>query len=406
MTELLPYEEMFSRLNIGVILFGWDRRVVMVNPAICALTGFPEEKLVGSDFISLLTGDPAKHAEFTRKLDSFYQKDLGLNFDFSFINSNGGEEHVSIRGALIGEGERSGALLEFHRITELKAYEQIIEDSHDSVMRATVDLDAALHKIEEQKQQLQEMNSAIMKEIDMAVKVQKAMVPKRFPSGDRYAVYARTDPASDLNGDFFDFFYLDDRHIGILIADVCGHGVPSALIMTMARAFFEYFTKKFIGAAELMDKVNSEMVTALGRSGFYLTSLVAILDCETLELQSAAAGQGLAYHYCAASQEIREIAANEDGSYYLGCFKYAEYSRHTLQLQAGDRVVFCTDGFAEARNSAGEFFERQGVFDLIQRGAALDGAAFIDDVYQRINSFSEGAEERDDRTMIVLDILS
>jgi hypothetical protein len=208
----------------------------------------------------------------------------------------------------------------------------------------------AAHRTLTKEEHLLEIN----KELQIATKIQSSILPREIPRLPGLEIVARYVPMGAVAGDFYDFLVVDDRQIGVLVADVTGHGVPAALIASMLKVAF---------AAQLADAQDPARVLAgINRAlcgkfeEHFVTAAYVFLDLEKSVLHYAGAGHPPILvtprtNRISVAIESREIEAN---GLMLGLFPDAEYSAIEVPLGAGDRVLLYTDGILEAMNTAHE----------------------------------------------------
>jgi serine phosphatase RsbU (regulator of sigma subunit) len=290
-------------------------------------------------------------------------------------------------------------------ITKKKEFEKVIESTYDNIMQSTIDLDAALKKIKEQRRVLEEYKSKMEQELTVAKSVQKTIIPKEFLSNENVRVWGVSIPNTELGGDYFDFFYPDDSKMGILIADVSGHGVPSALITTMIKVYFERYAKEFVEPERVFSLINNEVTKTLQETGFYFTAFYSILDLDTMIINSTCAGHDFAICYDPKRDRIYELGKTDKGT-IIGTFEEAEYDSTMFQLEKGYKIIYFTDGITEARNKQGDFFGIEQVITMFKKEKDLSPKEFIEKLIKDLDEYSEGSTSKDDRTVIVLEILN
>jgi len=208
-------------------------------------------------------------------------------------------------------------------------------------------------------------------------------------------------PTDELGGDYFDWFQVDEDRLGLLIADVSGHGVPSSLITTMVKSSFEYHTKRHPDPATVLAEVNGDLTAIIADTGFYLTALYGVLHLPTREFRVALAGHDSAY--CLSQGRLRRLGGDGEGT-ILGVFPEAKYSSTVYHLEVGSKVLACTDGIVEARSSSGEFYgpERLEAFLLTQTGKTSQQT--VEALVAQTDAFFGTTVPNDDRTLLVFDL--
>lgn len=239
----------------------------------------------------------------------------------------------------------------------------------------------------------------ISTELNVATSIQAGMLPALYPKfagRDDFEVCAVMDPAKEVGGDFYDFFFIDPTHLAIVVADVSGKGVPAALFMVIAKTLIKNRTLLGGTPGEILTDVNSQLVES-NESGLFVTAYLAILDLETGELLSANAGHE------------HPALRRADGSYELIVSRHnialcamdgIEYRTNSSTLAEGDSVFLYTDGVTEATDSETELFGDERLMSALNKNPAASPDEVVNNVRQAINEFVGEAEQFDDITML------
>jgi phosphoserine phosphatase RsbU/P len=242
---------------------------------------------------------------------------------------------------------------------------------------------------------------AINKELDIARQIQSSILPREIPRLAGLEIAARHLSMSAVAGDFYDFLIVDEKRIGVLIADVTGHGVPAALIASMLKVAF--------GAQDAHAGAPARVLAGLNRAlcgkfdDHFVTAAYVFVDMDAGVLRYAGAGHPPLMLISRATGKAREI---EENGLMLGLFPEAEYTAIEIPLTAGDRYLLCTDGVLEASNASREEFGRSGSKQFMESNSALGVKPFSDKLIDTVSRWSghlkDGAQE-DDITLVVLD---
>jgi phosphoserine phosphatase RsbU/P len=205
---------------------------------------------------------------------------------------------------------------------------------------------------------------------------------------------------SAVAGDFYDFLVLDDKHIGILVADVTGHGVPAALIASMLKVAF---AEQFHNAADPV-----RVLTGLNRAlcgkfeEHFVTAAYVFIDLDRNVMRYAGAGHPPLMLASPSTATARQI---EENGLMLGMFPEASYSAIEIRLQADDRCLLYTDGAFEATNPALEEFGKPRLEQFLKANADLPAdrltTAILDEI-SRWAGHTAGRSRDDDITLLVL----
>ena len=241
--------------------------------------------------------------------------------------------------------------------------------------------------------------AAVAAELATARRIQQSILPQSLPSVHELSLAARYVPMSELAGDFYDFIPLNASRIGMLVADVSGHGVPAALIASMVKVAVSAQSHHAGEPSRLLEAVNH---TFLGRfDGSFITAFYAVIDTAAGAVTYSSAGHPPAF-VVRASQRIESLPT---GGLMLG-FMDAPYPQDTAAFAPGDRLVLYTDGLIEAAAPhSGEFFGDRELPRALREGISLDTNAFADMLLRRAKDWtvSNGGTIGDDLTLLVAD---
>jgi len=239
-------------------------------------------------------------------------------------------------------------------------------------------------------QQLKE----IQKELEVARRIQSSILPIEFPAFTNFRVAARYVPVTSVAGDFYDYIAVDDHQVGLLIADVSGHGVPAALIASMVKLAAASQRAVAADPCRFMTGMNSAL---LGNTqNQFVTAAYVHLNAESGELRySAAAHPPLLLVRNGSVMPIKE------NGLMLAVFSSASYSTGVYKLQAGDRIVMYTDGLTEASNAAGDFFGQDSLCDLLTKTRQLSPSVAADLIISSVRQWS--GKQDDDMTILICD---
>jgi serine phosphatase RsbU (regulator of sigma subunit)/anti-sigma regulatory factor (Ser/Thr protein kinase) len=232
-------------------------------------------------------------------------------------------------------------------------------------------------------------------ELRVARLIQQTLLPKELPALPGWEIAAYYQPARAVGGDFYDFIYLPDGRLGLVVGDVTDKGVPAALVMATTRAILRGAAAQTDSPGQVLERANELLVPDIPRNMF-VTCLVAILDPATGHLRYANAGHDLPYRrYASGAVELRATGMP------LGLMPGMTYDENETTLEAGDSVVFYSDGLVEAHDPGRQLFGFPRLEALVAGHAG--GAALIDYLLGQLASFT-GAdwEQEDDVTLVTL----
>ena len=242
---------------------------------------------------------------------------------------------------------------------------------------------------------------AINSELEMARQIQLSILPRQTPQLPGLAIEARYLPMSSVAGDFYDFLVIDEKHLGILIADVSGHGLPSALIASMLQTAFAAQGPNASDPARVLSGLNKAL-SGKFRSD-YVTAAYLFVDMEKCTVDYGGAAHPPLLRWRSETGSTAECVQN---GLMLGPFPDPPYSATTFSLNDGDRIVLITDGIIEATDSAGNDFGMERLRQIVDSNHALPVNRFADAVLGELARWSEeaiGARQSDDITLLAID---
>jgi phosphoserine phosphatase RsbU/P len=239
------------------------------------------------------------------------------------------------------------------------------------------------------------------KELEIARQIQGSTLPREVPRISGLEIAARYVPMSAVAGDFYDFLAVDEHRVGILVADVTGHGVPAALIASMLKVAFAGQAGHADDPARVLTGLNRALCGKFEEH--FVTAIYVFVD-----LASGRIRYGGAAHpplLMASHANGEEAHAAQENGLMLGLFPEAVYESAEIQLREGDRCLLYTDGLFEAMNAAQEEFGKARVSEFLQRHSRLPAAQLATELLQEVARWSghaAGRRQEDDITLLVL----
>jgi sigma-B regulation protein RsbU (phosphoserine phosphatase) len=236
----------------------------------------------------------------------------------------------------------------------------------------------------------------IQKELELARGIQLSLLPPPFPVSTSFRVAARYVPMTSVAGDLYDFLVAGDRQAGLLIVDVSGHGVPAALIASMAKMAATSQRANAAHPALLLAGMNAAMCG--NTQGQFATAAYLYLDADARELRYAAAGHPAML--VLRNGIVTEVAEN---GLLLAATDGATYSEKTLPLETGDRLLLYTDGLTEARNDQGKLFGEEALIAVLRETAGQTPDEVADRMIASAQAWA--SLQDDDLTVLVCDFV-
>ena len=238
-------------------------------------------------------------------------------------------------------------------------------------------------------------------ELNIATRIQADMLPRifpAFPGRNEFDIYASMMPAKEVGGDFYDFFLIDNDHLGLVMADVSGKGVPAALFMVIAKTLIKNRAQMGGGPGEILQYVNDQLCEG-NDAEFFVTVWFAILEIST--------GKGLA----ANAGHEHPVLYRKGEKYELVIYRHSpavatmegmKFREHGFELHPGDSLFVYTDGVAEATNKDNELYGAERLVNVLNRNIDDQPFDLLPKVKEDIDEFVGDAPQFDDITMMNL----
>lgn len=282
---------------------------------------------------------------------------------------------------------------------DVGAVDYIHKPFSPAVVKARVQTHLLLRAI---RQQLARQLLAIQKELETARQIQQSILPESVPHVAALEVAARYVPMAAVAGDFYDFIVLDNKHIGILVADVSGHGMPAALIASMLKIALAAQRECAADPARVLNGLNQSLCGKFQHH--YVTAAYAFVDTEKRTLTYAGAGHPPLLLWGGNSTGVRDISEN---GLFLGRFDFATYSSVEVPIAPGDWGLLYTDGISETVNAADVEFGAQRFREFLagERNTSADQLAdrLLEELWHW-SAHREGEDLNDDITMVAIHI--
>jgi len=246
--------------------------------------------------------------------------------------------------------------------------------------------------------------SILKEELTIAQKIQESIIPLKEPEVRGVSIKARYVPMAMVGGDFFDFYHDTGQDVlGVIIADVTGHGVPAALIASMLKAAFSLSREISRNPAHMLENLNSFLYNHI--SSRFVTACYAFFDIKRKILTISTAAHWPVYLLRRHDGTLQELRTRGT---LMGLQKETQYHEIEHRLMAGDRILFITDGIIEERNNEKEIFGEQRLRKFVYTTADMETAAIPDELLSTLKTWAghsdDGAFE-DDISIVVVDVL-
>ena len=243
----------------------------------------------------------------------------------------------------------------------------------------------------------------VARDMEIAANIQKSLLPAHPPQIEGVELAGRCIPAKNVGGDYFDYFLMDDDKLGILIADVSGHNVGSALVMAMTRQALRFESVHQTSVAEVLAATNRAMYADLSNAGLLITTFYASYGLAMRVLAWANGGHNPPLLWRAREQDVLWLDA--DGM-LVGILHDVEYEERQMTLDPGDILLLYTDGITEARNEAGEMYGEDRLSQLVRANAHLSAQELLDRIYETVREWGRNVVQYDDVTAVVMKVVA
>lgn len=241
----------------------------------------------------------------------------------------------------------------------------------------------------------------IESELRIARDIQMGILPKLFPAfpdRDEFEVFASIEPAKEVGGDLYDFFFVDDKHFCFLVGDVSGKGVPAAFFMAVTKTLLKVVSERGLDPGEVLTKVNADLA-ADNESCMFVTLFMAVINIETGETRYANAGHNPPI-FMPTNGKPEWIPPLGDP--VAGIMDTMVYTTKSMKMNPGDIIFIYTDGVTEAMNPKHELYSEDRLMDLIVKQTDPKAPSLVKTIDDSIKVFAEGAEQSDDITMLAM----
>ena len=376
------FRKIFDHSNDAIFVIDPPQdKIVDVNSKACQMLGYSRQRLVS---MSISEIHPNEMPELQAFAKSVSENGHGWTSELTCLTSTGRFLPAEISALLIDLSGTSYMIALVRDISERKRAEEA----------------------------LRRANQRMKNELLAAAKIQQALLPKVSPNIAGVNFTWALQPCDELAGDILNVFLLDDKHVGLYLADVSGHGVPAALLSTtlnrvlsplpgnsMPRERVQGSGYRVSSPAEVATQLNEEFPMDPATRQ-YFTVLYGILNWETLEFRYVPAGHpGPVYLSSAAGPVILEAH-----SFPIGLFRAVEYEEHSIAMKPGDRLYLYSDGITEAMNINGEQLGKERLMRVLEESAAMPLEDSLSSLLATVEEWSGAARLADDVSILAVEI--
>jgi sigma-B regulation protein RsbU (phosphoserine phosphatase) len=354
------YRRIVETAGEGFLLMDETLKIVDLNNAYCRMVDYSRNELIGKSLLDMVTED-------YRQFFSAKREDL-LN-----------QGYYEFEGEIIARAGRSVPVL-IHA-------NALRDDTSVIIGNMAFITDMTEHK----------------KALTLAGEVQKSLLPQQAPQVQDLDVSGKNASCDEIGGDYFDFLWSADDPGGpltVVVGDITGHGVDSALLMTTARAFLRMRASRPGTITDIVTAMNQHLTKDVYESGRFMTLFYLTINEDRSRIEWVRAGHEPAWIYDPEQDSFEEL---KGPGLALGIDqKYVYRSNRKTGLKKGQVIMVGTDGIWEGRNKAGEMFGKRRLQEIIRRNAASSAETILTAVFRDQARFSQGTRTEDDITLVII----
>jgi len=253
----------------------------------------------------------------------------------------------------------------------------------------------ALLRMKRYQDQLRKLNQQITRDLQIARRVQEALVPNGFFRGPRIEIRSAYIPSATLFGDFYDYF-LQDELMYLFVADVSGHGLPASILVALLKSYIHTESDSRTSLSSFMASLNDFLFSVSLPTQFATAQLFRIDNAGNLVYSNAAHPPFLLLQ-----QSNGKTVVHEAPGHLLGEMPSMLFEEHRLQVAPGDMLFVYTDGLTDRRNASGDFYSLDRIVALMDNARDADLTTVYDRIFEDVSTFAATDEFRDDIAFIV-----
>ncbi|MBI9074088.1 MAG: SpoIIE family protein phosphatase [Desulfatibacillum sp.] len=248
-------------------------------------------------------------------------------------------------------------------------------------------------------------NVRLKKALELAHEVQQNLLPTEVPNVSGLDIAGAIVYSDETGGDYYDYLEFDetnDHKITVVVGDVSGHGIPSALLMTTARALFRQRSSMSGSITNIVSDVNRLLTLDVGQSGRFMTLFYMDLDTREKHVKWLRAGHDPAVVLDTHTGVFSELGGE---GMFLGGVEDYKYKEYKQTIYSGQIIAVGTDGIWEARNQQGDMFGKEAFKQIIAEYAHESARTIMDRVFTEVDRFRKPVNQEDDITLVIIKVL-
>jgi len=256
----------------------------------------------------------------------------------------------------------------------------------DQIVQQAEEMRRLYEEVKQKSDRIMALNQRMSKDLEFARRVQEALMPRGQFRSSRIEIRSAYIPSETLSGDFYDYF-LQDKLVYLFLADVSGHGLPAAILVSLLKSYIHTEADANSSLAEFMNRLNNFLFSASLPTQFATAQIFRFDEHNNLRYSNAAHPPFLLHQSSRKSTQLFE-----DPSYLLGAIPDMAFEEHVIGIQPGDTLFAYTDGLTDRRDPKGEFYSIDRIASLLDRHSGSD----LDTIYRAIHGDVTGFDSTDE----------
>ena len=365
----------------GLVNADWTMQ--FISEAVIDVTGYPATDFIDNrvrSYGSIIHPDDQKLV--VRTVDKSVEQGEPFTLEYRIFDAGGRIRWVYEKGSVVVDNDGTALWIDgtIYDITDRKHTEEQLEQAY--------------HVIKDQKERMED-------ELNIGREIQMSMIPLNFPpfpDHGEFSIFAALEPAREVGGDFYDFYFIDEERLCFCIGDVSGKGVPAALFMAMAKTLIKSRAADDRSTASILTHVNDEL-SVDNSTCMFVTIFAAILNIRTGELLYTNAGHNPPY--LKRKDGTLQCLDQRHGP-VIGAVEGMVYGEGRDAMEPGDLLLLYTDGVTEAMDVEDRLFSDNRLEQLLTSMDTDDVDTVVDNIVAAVKAFEGEAEQADDITVLAL----
>lgn len=319
-----------------------------------------------------------------------------------FMRANGIVTCVDI--PILVRGKPAGLVILFSPDSELVRVPENLRffDLVGKLLGSALERAQLFYELEQSFREIDKKNRLFSDQLQLAQKLQSGILEIQFPRKPQIEFAIKYIPSYQLGGDFYDIFEIRENRIGVLIADVCGHGVSSALITTFLKAAARDLSQSLDDPSEMMNILNQKLVPILPVEMF-VSAFYLICDLAEHKAYFSNGGHPLPIYYDSRSDSVAEL---DIPGIILSISETSRFETRSITYNPGDKIFLFTDGLYEIKNAEGDYMGVERIQHIIHQFRHESVIRIVEEIMKEVYRFADRIELEDDLNLIAIDLIA